>query len=131
MINIVLDTNVIISASLSSDGNPAKIIDLITADENVKFYYSFEIFNEYVKVLSYSRFNFSELKKNHVLNLIVKYGISINPIISNQPFTDESDRIFYDIAKTANAYLITGNIKHYPSEPFILTPAQFLEMFEK
>jgi hypothetical protein len=39
---------------------------------------------------------------------------------------DESDRVFYDVAKTAGAYLITGNTKHFPQEPFILTPAEFV-----
>jgi hypothetical protein len=41
---------------------------------------------------------------------------------------DEDDRVFYDTAKTAGAYLIPGNTKHFPQEPFILTPAQFLAM---
>ena len=40
---------------------------------------------------------------------------------------DEDDRVFYDIAKIAGAYLITGNLKHYPSKPFILTPSVFLK----
>jgi hypothetical protein len=36
---------------------------------------------------------------------------------------------FYDIAKAADAILITGNIKHYPDEPFILTPAAFIQRY--
>ena len=44
--------------------------------------------------------------------------------------TDADDRIFYDAAKDNEAFLITGNTKHYPDEPFILTPAQFLEKFD-
>jgi hypothetical protein len=39
---------------------------------------------------------------------------------------DETDRKFYDTAKAAGAMLITGNTKHYPDEPFILTPAAFI-----
>ena len=31
--------------------------------------------------------------------------------------------------KTAeNAFLVTGNMKHYPSADFLRTPAQFCEM---
>jgi predicted nucleic acid-binding protein len=41
---------------------------------------------------------------------------------------DEDDRVFYDAAKTADAYLITGNSKHYPKESFILTPSEFLKL---
>jgi len=131
MINIVLDTNVIISATISSLGNP-KIISLIAADENMQIYYSSEILAEYARVLSYERLNFSEEKKAFALNVIKKYGILIqSTTISEIPLPDESDRVFYDTAKAADAYLITGNLKHYPEEPHILTPAQFIKMFEK
>jgi hypothetical protein len=41
---------------------------------------------------------------------------------------DESDRKFFDAAKTCGAVLITGNKKHYPPEPFILSPAEFLSL---
>jgi hypothetical protein len=36
----------------------------------------------------------------------------------------------YDVAKTCDAYLITGNTKDYPAAPFIVTPAQFLAMMD-
>jgi predicted nucleic acid-binding protein len=42
---------------------------------------------------------------------------------------DETDRKFYDTAKSSSATLITGNMKHYPAEPFIMTPADFIEGF--
>jgi len=41
---------------------------------------------------------------------------------------DESDRTFYDTAKTCGAVLVTGNMRHYPSESFIMTPAKFWGM---
>ena len=129
MINIVLDTNVIISAVISSEGNPAKIIKLVASNENMQLYYSSNIFAEYKRVLSYERLNFSHEKQTRAINLIEKYGISIQPEISTMPLPDESDRIFYDTAKEVNAYLITGNLKHYPEEPHILTPARFIEIF--
>ena len=43
------------------------------------------------------------------------------------PMPDETDRIFYDTAKASGAILITGNLKHFPSEPFIMKSAEFLE----
>jgi len=30
----------------------------------------------------------------------------------------------------AEAFLITGNIKHYPSEDLIITPAIFLQLYQ-
>ena len=44
---------------------------------------------------------------------------------------DESDRKFYDAAKFCNAYLLTGNKKHYPKDPLVLSPAEFLVLAER
>jgi len=130
MRKIVIDTNIIISAAISQNGNPAKIINMIRENDNIQLYYSAGILNEYKKVLSYERLKIVKETQINILNEIESTGILIELLISDIPMPDESDRIFYDAAKTVNAYLITGNIKHYPDEPFILTPAQFVEMLE-
>jgi putative PIN family toxin of toxin-antitoxin system len=126
-----MDTNIVISAALSPNGNPAEIIKLIAENENIQMFYSSEIISEYAKVLSYERLNFSEEKRTHAINTIKKHGTLIKPSISEIKLPDESDRVFYDAAKAANAYLVTGNIKHYPNEPQILLPAQFFEIFNQ
>jgi len=41
---------------------------------------------------------------------------------------DEDDRKFYDTAKSVGAWLISGNLKHYPKEDFIKTPTEFLSL---
>jgi predicted nucleic acid-binding protein len=53
-------------------------------------------------------------------------GNLIEPLKSDIPFHDESDRIFYDTAVTSGAVLVTGNIRHFPDEPFVLTPTDFI-----
>jgi hypothetical protein len=75
---------------------------------------------------------FSGLKTKEILMDIAKYGLSVIPVTpgtdeSPTPLPDESDRKFYDTAKYCGAFLITGNIKHFPQEPFIITPAEFLK----
>ena len=131
MTNIVLDTNIIVSATLSSEGNPAKIIKLVSVSENMQIYYSPAIIEEYKRVLSYERLNLSDAKQIRAVNTIEKNGVCVQPETSEIPMPDESDRIFYDTAKAVNAYLITGNLKHYPEEPQIVTPARFVEIFGK
>ena len=32
--------------------------------------------------------------------------------------------------KEHETFLVTGNLKHFPSKPFIVTPAQFLEIIQ-
>jgi hypothetical protein len=56
-------------------------------------------------------------------------GVKASAVSSSITFADESDRKFYDLAKTNEALLITGNLKHYPCEGFIMNPSDFLHQF--
>ena len=127
--NIVVDTNVFISSALKSEGNPSKIMDLITSGR-VQLYYSKEIFEEYKRVLAYKKLKISIESQNSLLKEIKKHGILVCPspnISKNISFArDESDRIFYDTALSSQSMLITGNAKHYPNSSFIVTPAEYI-----
>jgi hypothetical protein len=42
--------------------------------------------------------------------------------------------IFYEVAmekRDSDAYLVTGNQKHYPIKSFIVTPAEMLEILSR
>ena len=44
------------------------------------------------------------------------------------------DLVFYEVAmekRDDDAYLVTGNQKHYPIRDFIVTPAEMMEIIEK
>jgi len=126
----VIDTNILISAAISPSGNPAKIVNM-ALDKIIQIYLSAGILAEYEEVLSRPEFNFSSEKQNAFLLGIKKSGIIIEPSVSDTPLPDESDRIFYDTAKASGAILISGNLKHYPAESFIMTPSSFLTSYEK
>ena len=122
---VVLDTNVLVSALLSPEGNPAKIYKMFLTGA-LSLVFSADIFDEYQDVLRRPRFHFPPEDIETVLAAIRQHGSEINPAPSVKVMIDEDDRVFYDAAKSAGAYLITGNKKHYPDEPFIFTPAEFL-----
>jgi putative PIN family toxin of toxin-antitoxin system len=124
---VVLDTNVLVSALLSPLGNPAKIYKMFLA-ENLKIVYSSEILAEYNDVLFRPHLRIPTEEAAKVLEAIQEYGERIEPIPSVHKMADEDDRVFYDTAKSAKAYLVTGNNKHYPKEAFILTPTDFLSL---
>ena len=128
--NIVLDTNIIISAVKSPKGNPAKIINLIYDNNDLQLYYSDNIFAEYKKVLAYDRLKILSETQKEILEVVKEVGTLIKPDISDIELPDESDRVFYDTAKAVTAYLITGYLKHYPKESLILTPARFIGNFD-
>jgi putative PIN family toxin of toxin-antitoxin system len=103
----------------------------IIVDEDMELYYSPAILDEYKKVLAYERLKFNTEHQMSAIADMKKIGILIEPSKSDIPMPDESDRIFYDTAKAVNAYLVTGNLKHYPEETQIVTPARFVEIFGK
>jgi len=127
MPRVVLDTNILVSALLTPSGNPAKVYKLFLTGI-LALAYSEEILMEYRDVLHRPRLRIPAEDADTVLDVIRQYGEQVEPIPSIDPMADEDDRIFYDTAKSAGAYLITGNKRHFPDEPFILTPAEFLEL---
>lgn len=124
---IVLDTNVLVSALLSPEGNPAKIYKMFLT-RALSLVYSADIFEEYQDVLYRPRLRIPANDAEIVLAAIRQYGEMVTPAPSKIDMTDEDDRVFYDAAKSVATYLISGNKKHYPDEPFILTPTEFLEL---
>ena len=48
---------------------------------------------------------------------------------------DPKDRVFYEVTMqkriTDDAYLVTGNMKHFPKKPFIVTPREMLDIIMK
>ena len=125
---VVIDTNVLVSALLSRQGNPAQIIDLIL-DRRLVFIYCTNIIVEYEKVLFRKKFNFNNELVRILINTLQYSGFNLEPRPSNIPFSDETDRIFYDTAANSKAVLITGNIKHFPKQNFVMTPTEFIRNY--
>ncbi|MDR0746892.1 MAG: putative toxin-antitoxin system toxin component, PIN family [Helicobacteraceae bacterium] len=129
MTRVVLDTNVIVSALWSPKRACERVVELVLTNKAL-LCYSGDILREYAMVLQRDKFNFSPNDVDKYLNYVANNGLRIEAPLSDLSFTDESDRKFYETAKAAKAYLITGNAKHFPKEPFIVSPAKFLELLE-
>jgi len=125
---VVLDTNILVSALWSKNGNPQKVLDFVAARQ-ITPCYDARMIAEYREVLSRPQFRFSPEEVFAVLDSIEKDGFPMEPVFIDIPFTDEADRKFYEVAKFCCATLITGNLKHFPSEPGIMSPAAFLRQF--
>lgn len=66
---------------------------------------------------------------NKYLKSICKLGISSERVKSDEVFPDKDDVVFYEVALSKeDAYLITGNIKHFPKTPIVVTPAEMIEI---
>ena len=41
---------------------------------------------------------------------------------------DEDDRVFYEVCLSKDdSFLVTGNLKHFPKEPQVITAAEMME----
>lgn len=126
--NAVIDTNVLVSSLLSKVGNCATIMYKVLNYELVLLYDQ-RILSEYEFVLKRPKFNFTEYEINSIIDFIVKEGISIVASPSNVSFDDESDKKFYEVFKSRDSVLITGNKKHFPKDDNILSPKEYLQKF--
>lgn len=129
---IVVDTNVIVSALMTRDGVPARILSSIldnkVNDSKLCILYDDRIIYEYIEVLSRNVFGFN---LEIIYNMIEQFklrGEYVNALLNKENFTDETDKKFYEVYKSGYAdYLITGNIRHFPKEKGIVTPRDFLD----
>lgn len=59
-------------------------------------------------------------------------GIPAERIQSNEVFPDIDDVVFYEVALSKdNAYLVTGNKKHFPKSPIVVTPAEMITILQQ
>ena len=129
---VVIDTNVLVSALWSRNNRLAQIIELFISGAVVPCYCA-EIMREYQDVLSRPKlaFRLAGADVSEIIERIKAGGMCVVVRPSSEPFADESDRVFFDVAKACEAILITGNKKHYPIEPFVMSPAEFLDSIEE
>lgn len=129
----VIDTNVLVSALLSSHADAATVLVVgkIFSGEVIPLF-SDEILKEYNEVLRRTKFHFSEEIVNMFLMTIEKYGEYVVPAPTGESLQDMKDLPFYEVAvekQKDDAYLVTGNMKHFPTKPFIVTAKKFLDIF--
>ena len=125
----VIDTNILVSGFGSRDGNPAKVLGLVV-NGRVRPCTARLIMREQRTGWVRSKFGFSQSEIYTLLGWFDDYGLSVVPEPMDCPFADEADKKFYEVAKHCGAVLVTGNLKHFPQDPQIVSAAAFLEMIQ-
>ena len=130
MIRAVIDTNVLVAALLSPHADSATVRSLAAiVDGKAEALVSPEILSEYRAVLSRAKFGFPPERVASVLKVFGRLGKATFPVCHDSPMPDEKDRVFYEVALAEpDSRLVTGNLKHYPTSPIVVTPAQFCEL---
>ena len=91
-----------------------------------------QIIKEYRDVLSRPKFHFIEEIISTVVDEIERLGLFVDAEELDIEMPDPKDRVFYEVVmkerKSDDAYLVTGNLKHFPEKPYVVTPHQMLEI---
>ena len=118
----VLDTNVLVSAMLKTGSVPGHVVAEALKGDIIPVLNG-DILTEYEDVLNRPKFRFD---KRAVYS---DYGLIEDEI------PDPKDVIFYAVLmekrKEDDAYLVTGNIKHFPLRTYIVTPRELLDIIEE
>lgn len=129
----VIDTNVIVSALLSSNpfSNPNIIVNAINIGVIIPLYNN-DILTEYEEVLKRPCFRLGQEHINVFISTLKDFGIKTEAIkINDEIFPDPDDIVFYEVKMSvADSYLVTGNLKHFPKKPFVVTPAEMVKILK-
>jgi putative PIN family toxin of toxin-antitoxin system len=128
-VNVVLDTNVLVSAMLTAMGNCEQIVEKALVGE-LRFCYDGRMLEEYKRVLSKPQFSFDKGRVRMVLGSVVQKGLPVIARATSFALPHEKDRCFLEVAMTVPVdALVTGNFKHFPAENRhgvqVVAPADF------
>lgn len=129
----VIDTNVLVSALLSRLKNTStvQVMQLLILGDITPIYND-EILEEYYSVLTREKFGLPEVLIDETLNVIKKFGVNSSRKETYELLPDPKDIVFYEVALSVDdSFLVTGNTKHFPKKPFVVTPAEMLQIIHE
>lgn len=130
---VVIDTNVVVSAMISKNpaSSPLAVLAHVFSGA-ITPVFNEEIISEYRDVLSRGKFHLNPLDVEEALRVIIDYGLTLDRTKSDEVFPDPKDIVFYEVALSKEgSYLVTGNTKHFPKTPIVVTPAEMLEILKQ
>jgi len=132
MIRLVLDTNVLVSALISTRSNPARLLD--AARKNYSLFISKEILSELEGVISRDKFCFSSEKIDSAIEAILSFSEVVNPEIKLDVVkSDPDDNKILECAIACGAsYIVSGdkhllNLKEYKNIE-IISPKEAIDL---
>ena len=132
MVYAVIDTNVFVSALITHNSNASTARGL----ENLLLHriiplYNDDIIKEYDEVLHRAKFKLSEEQISTVIEHVKENGIDSSRFPYAGEMPDEDDRVFYEVCLSKeDSFLVTGNLKHFPKEPQVITAAEMMEILD-
>jgi len=126
----VLDTNVIVSAGIRPGSPPARIVMEWALDGRIQLVTSPWVVGEYQEVARRAKFKRYGFPPPWLEFLIEESLVLPDPVGWPHPGPDPKDLPMLALAHAAGAWLVTGNLRHFPEAiregVRVLPPAAFL-----
>ena len=130
----VLDTNVLVSAMLKTGSVPGHVVAEALQGDIIPVLNG-DILTEYEDVLNRPKFRFDKRAVKVLLDELKKRAVYSDYGLIEDEIPDPKDVIFYAVLmekrKEDDAYLVTGNLKHFPLRTYIVTPRELLDIIEE
>ena len=131
---VVLDTYVVISALLGRASVPGAILEEALTGRIIPLLHE-DILEEYNDVLHRPKFKFDGHDVEVALTGLIKCSIFVDAAPVEDYIPDPYDAVFYQVVmearKAEDAYLVTGNLKHFPVKAFVVTPKEMLDIINE
>ena len=132
---LVVDTNVLVSALIRSEGIPARVLDVILSRQ-AKTVLDHRIYLEYEEVLLRPEFGFSRELVDDLLDFLWLSSERVRVATMSVELPDADDTKFLEVAMTASAdFLITGNLRHFPARQrhgvHVVSPREWWELWSE
>ena len=126
----VIDTNVLVSYLLTRnrESSVVKVMELIQEGVILPLLHV-EIIKEYNEVLRRCKFGFPAQAINDLIGYMTSLGRYCDRKETTESIPDPDDIVFYEVSLSVeDSYLITGNLKHFPKNGHVVSPAEMLQI---
>ena len=128
--NVVLDTNVLISGMLTRNGTCSRILDLLVEDRFTLFLDE-RILAEYRRVGTAPRLRLTVMAVEEFIRFLSRTAEKVVATPLQVALPDEDDLPFLEVAIEAHTVLVTGNSRHFPQQLTgavqVVSPREFLD----
>lgn len=130
----VIDTNVLVSAMLKIASVPGQVTQNALLGDIIPLLND-EIVAEYREVLKRPKFKFDFRLVDVLIDGMIDRGIFVDAGPVDDILPDPKDVVFYEVVmekrkESEDAYLVTGNVKHFPVKSFVVTPKEMLDIIQ-
>jgi putative PIN family toxin of toxin-antitoxin system len=127
---VVLDTNIIVSAGIKPGNAPAKLVMDWVLEAQIQVVTSPWVVSEYREVVRRTKFRRYGFPP-HWLEFLIEESLRLpDPATWAKRGPDPKDMPFLALAHMAGAWLVTGNLKHFPETVrngvTVLSPSEYL-----